>query len=363
MSFKIKTSTLQELVGRSVKGVGNNKLIPLTSLMSMSLEKGILTFITTDSVNYLYIRQKADGEDFSVTVSADMFYKLISKLTCENVEIDLRDHCLELKGNGKYIIELPVDEDGRFISYPDPLKTFKAEGPGVEINLTTIDLIRSSIKPSLAVTLEVPCYTGYYVGDTVIGTDTFTVASMKKKLFDTPQLISSEMIDLCGVMTEEKIHVDIVDNVVVLNSPDCSIYGTTMEGIEEYAVTEINELLETEFSSYCKVSKAELLALLDRLVLFVGSHDKNEIGLVFTKDSIEVSSKALTGVEDIRYVESENFTEFSCKLDIQTFVQAVKSIPSSVVSLYYGAENAIKFVDGDISILLATLDDVDLEYE
>ena len=49
MKLSIKTEKLKEMVSRSIKGVGNNKLIPLTSLMAIELKDGKLTLITTDA--------------------------------------------------------------------------------------------------------------------------------------------------------------------------------------------------------------------------------------------------------------------------------------------------------------------------
>ena len=55
MELKIKTSELQEMVGKAAKCVSNNKLIPLTSLMSIKVEDNLLTLTTTDATNYFYV--------------------------------------------------------------------------------------------------------------------------------------------------------------------------------------------------------------------------------------------------------------------------------------------------------------------
>ena len=360
MKFTMSTEKLKEMVSRAVKGVGNNKLIPLTSLMAITLKNNRFILTTTDATNYLYIiEDKILGEDFYAVVDANVFSKLISKMTCEHVILEIREdlNCLQVKGNGTYKIELPVDENGEYIKYPDPYsKVSDTQDCGV-INRTTISVILDTIKPALATTLENPCYTGYYVGNNVLATDTYKIASLDLKLLDDAKLISSEMMDLLAVMNTEKIKVDIVANDIIYSTPDCIVMGKLMEGLDEFAIDPIMELVNTEFEHSCSIPKSALLQLLDRLSLFVGTYDKNAIYLTFTREGLQISSKAASGVEIIDYVSSKDFTDFTCAIDIQMLTNEVKAIQSDVVDIQYGEDNAIKLVDGNITIIVALLED------
>ena len=364
MKLTLKTEKLKEMVSRAVKGVGNNKLIPLTSLMAIELKDNTLTLITTDATNYLYIsEEKIVGEDFYVVVDANVFSKLISKMTCENINLEIKSDLryLEVKGNGTYRIELPLDENGEYIKYPDPLvKLNLSDAEETVINRTTIQVILETIKPALAVTLENPCYTGYYVGDNVVATDTYKIASMGVKLFDTPKLISAELFDLLAVIKSEKITVDSVGNDIVFSTPDCSVVGKLMEGLDDFAIEPIMELVNTEFGSCCSVPKSALLQLLDRVSLFVGTYDKNAINLTVTQTGLQVSSKAASGVEIINYVTSSDFTEYTCPVDIQMLVNEVKAVSNDIIEIHYGEDNAIKLTDGNITIIIALLEDEDM---
>lgn len=362
MKLTINTTKLQEMVSRAVKGVGNNKLIPLTSLMAIEVKNNTLTLITTDATNYLYISEdKIVAEDFYVVVDANTFSKLISKMTCENVTLEVKSgvYVLEVKGNGNYKIELPLDENGEPIKYPDPVDKLELSGDtsaGV-VNRTTIQVILETIKPALATTLENPCYTGYYMGNRVVATDTYKIASMAVELFGEAKLISPELLDLLAVMNEEKISVYVSGNDIVYETSDCIVCGKFMEGIEDYAIDAISGLVDTEFDSFCSVPKNTLLQLLDRLSLFVGTYDKNAVYLTFTQNGLQVSSKAANGIELINYVSSSNFKDFTCAIDIQMLTQEVKAIQNDVIELYYGEDNAIKMTDGNITIIIALLED------
>lgn len=362
MKITLKTEKLKEMVSRSIKGVGNNKLIPLTSLMAIELKNSKLTLITTDATNYLYIMEDGVvGDDFYVVVDADTFSKLVARMTCENITLEINSglSALEVKGNGTYKIELPLDEDGSPIKYPDPYSSYLDVVDAGEINRSTVQVILETIKPALATTLEVPCYTGYYMGNQVVATDTYKIASMDIKLFNEAKLVSPELVDLLSVMSTEKIQVRTVGNNIIYKTPDCVVVGKFMEGIEDYAIDPIMDLVQTDFDSFCSVSKTALLQLLDRLSLFVGTYDKNAIYLTFTTDGLQVSSKAANGVEIINYVTSDNFKDFTCVVDIQMLMQEVKSIQNDVIELYYGTDNAIKMTDGNITIIIALMEDVD----
>lgn len=356
MELKIKTSTLKDMVAKAVKGASCNKLIPITSLMAIRLQNNVLTLITTDASNYLYIKQdKVDGDVFYVVVEVETFSKLIARMTCENITLLLTDNSLQVKGNGNYNITLPVDENGNAIKYPDPYAEIKLEGEGKDIHLSTVQAILNSIKPALAVTLEIPCYTGYYLGDTVVGTDTYKIASMDTKVVNEEMLISPETMNLLAVMTSEKIQMDVQDNIIVFSSPDCIIYGTKMEGIEDFGYDKISSLVEEKCPSSCKMSKSTLLQVLDRVSLFVSQYDKNSITLTFTAQGLQVSSKKENGVEIIPFIESSDFKDFVCEIDITMLMSQVKAQASDAVEMHYGNDFFIKMIDGNITQVIALL--------
>lgn len=364
MSVSISTIKLQEAVSKAIKGVGNNKLIPLTSLMCVEVRNSEMTIITTDATNYLYVKENVNSDDFYAVIDANTFAKLISKMTCENVVLNISSMgFLEVKGNGTYKIELPLDEDGQPIKYPDPVSNLKLSGDtsaGV-INRSTLQVILDTIQPALADTLEIPCYTGYYMGDTVVATDTYKIANMDLQLFGEAKLVSREFVNLASVFTEENIDVNIVDDTIVYSTKNCILYGKFMEDVEDFAIEPIMGLVNTDFESKCSVAKNELLQLLDRLLLFVGTYDKNGIYLTFTNNGLQVSSKSANGVEILDYVASENFKDYTCAVDIQMFTEEVKSIQSDVIEIYYGDDSAIKFKDGNITIIVALLEDERVE--
>lgn len=356
----INTTILQDMISRVTKGASNNKLLPLTQMLAIELKDNQLRLITSDGTNYLYIIQdKVEGNDFYAVVPIEVFSKLISRLTCESVSLSLTDNLLSVVGNGNYTIELPLDEEGLPIKYPDLAEDIEIKGT-TKINLSTLKLILQSCKSSLATTLDEPCYTGYYAGENVIATDSYKIAAVDVKLFDEPVLVSPALMNLFEVMRAEKVGVDIIDDDIIFTTPDCIICGKKMEYIEDFQVDAIMELVNNEFDSICKISKAGLISLLDRISLFVGPYDNGIIRLTFTKDGINIESSKANGIETIPYIESSNFKAYTCVANIEILTQQVKANPDDVIELHYGDESSIKFTAGNVIQIVALSEEDEL---
>lgn len=356
MKLKLKTLKLQEMVSKAIKGASNNKMIPITGLMAIVLKKGVLTLITTDATNILKVMEKdIEGDDFYVVVQADIFSKLVAKITTETITLTLKENSLEVKGNGTYSIELPLDEEGQLIKFPDYKFDTKVEKS--EINLSTVKVLLNANKAALAQTMEIPCLTGYYFDDKVITTDTFKVCSTDIKVFPNKVLLPAELMELLALMDEEKITVQVSGNKILFSTNNVIVFGSQLEGIEDYPSEAINAYLETEFKSVCKLPKGAVLNLLDRLALFVATYDKNGVYLTFTKDGVIFSSKRSNGTELIKYQGSENFQPFTCCADIELLKSQISAQTEEVVELWYGHEKAIKMTSGKITQIVALLED------
>lgn len=346
------------MLAKSVKGCSNNKVLPITSLLAIELANNKLTLTTTDATNYLYVSaDKIEGDSFYVVVVADSFSKLIAKTTSENVTLELVDDKLIVTGNGKYTFELPLDEEGQLIKFPNPMSDIIFSEAKQDIHLSTIKALLSTAKPALATDINTGCYTGYYAGDNIIATDTYKICGMDIKLFNKPVLLSSDYVDLLDVMSNESIEVQIEGDTIVMGDGNIVVYGKQLSGITDYQVDAINGLLGQGFESMCKLPKDAMLSLLDRLALFVGTYDNNGIYLTFTNKGLMITSKKSTGSELIEYQESENFKDFTCCVDIEMLRSQIKAQATNLVELWYGEDNALKMVDGNVTQIVALAED------
>ena len=356
MELKIKTLKLQEMVSKSVKGASNNKMIPITGLMAIALKNKVLTLTTTDAANTLKVIEKdIANEDFYVVVQADVFSKLVAKTTAETMTLTLKENSLEVKGNGTYSIELPLDEEGKLIKFPE--YKFDNKAVKAEISLSTIKALLGANKASLANTMEVPCLTGYYCGERVITTDSFKICSNNVKIFPNAALLPAEMVELLSLIDEEKITVQMAGNKILFTTNNIIVFGTQLEGIDDYPVEAIEAYLETEFDSVCKLPRNSLLNILDRLSLFVSTYDKNGIYLTFTTEGLLLSSKRSNGTELIKYQDSKNFKPFTCCISIELLHSQIGAQEGEAVELWYGHDKAIKMTTDKITQIIALFED------
>ena len=357
MKLTINTIKLQDMVTKASKGVGNNKLIPITCMMGLNRsEAGGFEIVTTDATNYLYIDDDSlKGEKFSVTVYADTFVKLISKITSENVSMEIKDNYLEVVGNGTYKIELPFDENGNIIEFPNPIENAKVDQNFSHIKLSNIQTILNSVKPALAVTLENPEYTNYWLGDSVIATDSYKIAKYDLKVVDKPILISAEMMNLLSVMTAEDILFHFIGDGIAFVTADCIVYGKLPTGITEYKSDDIKSLTDSEYPYCCEVNKTALLQLLDRIALFIRPFDDGNLTIAFHPTTLDITSLANSGTESIPYIaiHSEITEPFASSINIELLQSQVKSNISDSVKIEFGRPDSIKIVDGTITKVIA----------
>lgn len=352
MKLSINTVKLQDMVARAVKGAGMNKLLPITQMLAVKKADNKLTFITTDGTNYLYVREDdIEGDDFYTVVPVELFSKLVAKLTCDSVTLEIKETSLVVSGNGKYLVPIQFEDSGEPVQYPDPVAGAKfVKKNGQNINGAMITFILSSVKPALATTLEVPCNTGYWVGDRVIATDAELINSLETKMFKKPRLISSEMMDLLAVLDDESpIRVDFDGAVICFSTHKYTVYGRELPGIEDYSIGEIKPFLtDIVFPYNCAVSKNSLLELLDRLSLFVGAYDNQSISLDFTKKGLKISSMTSNGSELIPYVNADGVGEFKCLINVMQLTKQIKALTGDIVKISYGLENAIRTEENNL---------------
>lgn len=365
MKFTINTPVLQEMLSKAVKGASNDNQRPLTGLIAIELKDNVLTLITSSESNYLYVcREKTEGEDFYVVVPVEIFSKLVSKLTAEKTTLELQNNNLVITSGGKYTIEVSIDEEGELTRYPDPFSKISVlTAKYYKVKKSTLGLILAVNSASIAdgeIAKDLPeVYTGYHLYDSIVTTDTIKMCGIKIPICDEPMLLRASTMKLTELFTEENLMIKVVDNNVVImaeDALDCIIVSKLMEDIEDFQIDALNNLLASEFESTCAVGKTKLLQILDRLSLFIDKLDDYGVYLTFTKDGLQMSNKKSSSEELLPYEASDNFKPYKCKVDIKMLIDQVKAAPGDLINLEYGNDTCLKFVDGNVTQLVALLD-------
>ena len=352
MKLKIATNTLKEMVAKAATCASNNKLVPMTNLMCLSVDAksdsdNQLTMITTDATNFLYVMEPCEcAEGFYAVCYTEQFMKLIPKITTEQVTLVVEDGVLYVKAKGNYAIELPIDTDGSFVKYPDPLnapaqKQLKERKTGV-IKSDSIKAIIKSIEPSLADTLEQPVLTHYYIADKVIGADGCVISEYNENLFNGEAImVSQPLMKLLEVM-EGDIKYSLRGNSTVFSDEHCILYAQKTEDAGDYYVAKTTEFLATEFENEVKLNKGELLAALERINIFVGKLDDRALSLTFTPEELVLANVKEKSVESVPYSETNFTDEYACYINIDMLTEQLKAYTGEVVTIKFGGIQAIE---------------------
>lgn len=355
VSMKINTKLLQDMVSKAIKGAGNNKLIPITSLIGIEILSGKLTLKTTDGSNHLYITETLEGDstNFYSIVNADMFAKLVSKTTSEFIELLNNESCLEFIGNGSYKLEIPVNADGDIIKFPQ--FNIREDIMPQQISITSLKNILTSAKVSVAKTMEVPCLTGYYISDKAVSTNREMICLIEDTISKESILISSPMAELLQLFEGTDLAFIKDENKLMFSTDKITVLGKELEGKDIYPVAAVENLAKSDYDNLIVVNKQDLLNVLDRMALFVTDYDKNGVYLNFAEKGLEIRSQKSNAIETIEFKSEKPAVEFNCLADIEMLKSQVGAIVGDIVNIYYGQPKSLKLKEGNTTMILSLM--------
>lgn len=346
MEIKLKTQLLQDLVNKSVKGMGTNKMLPITEMIGININGPKISLLSTDGSNKVEVMGTIEGntESIQAAVAGKTFANLIQKTTTENVTLIFEDNKLTVKGNGTYTFPLSIDEDDDLVK----MSSIDVEGLDTKEVLSK-DLKQSYDinKESVALTMETPAYTGfYYDKDGAITTNSLKVSYIKNSLFNNPVLLFKSFAALFELFEEETVKIAENNSAVFVITPSLVIKGQKKTEVLEFPVDQIKTLLDTSISHQARVNKQSLLNLLERVALFITPYDKNNIRIDFTKDGMRVWTIDGNSNELLPYIDSTDQVEQTIKVDITSFKALISSNPDEELLIHYGHSDIIKMSFG-----------------
>ena len=346
--MKIKTEVLQSILNNVNKCVGNNKILPATSLLRMEVKDKVLTLETNNGHDFMYITEDVDSPDFEVCIDVNSFVNLINKTSKSDITIEPTDNSIKVKGNGTYEFPKVLDTDGTGYSYPDPmsevnLTEWKNEG---KINKDIVKSMISNLKYSLATTFEEPCYTNYYVEDRIISTNSLVLSSDNTKVFKEPKLLMPSTVALLTTM-EDDIEVYSKDNNLVFKQGNIVLYATCGFGIDKYKIDIIKGLIDTSYPNSQLLDSKEFAQILDRMAIF-----SETVALEFTSDYLTLKGNKNNSEEKIPIQGNDETLEY--KLEINMLSNIIKSLNGNF-ELQWGNEGSIKVVCDNITHIIGVI--------
>lgn len=352
--MKIKTEILKNLLAKASKGAGNNGDFAITQMVKIkSTKKEGLELVTTDLRNTLKVKYPESKEDMEIVVVLDKLSKLISKTTTENVELIVKGESLRIKGNGNYTIPIETTEDG---SVPKMYEPVIEEG-GEEATLNT-SVLRSVYKkhkavlPKGAVIDEYPELEGVYVGKVISSTNGSLFTTSLIEMLDSPIILTPELFDLIQLIDEDEATITVSGRKIRIFTPTTEVLGNLNDLVEDYPLESVQSYNDMEFDSEVEINTSEWLSVLDRLSLFIGAQDHNEVNLHFKKGGVEFSTKNGEGKEILPVTEGEELSDFDCLILVNDLKLQLQNLPKSA-TLHYGDESCIKLTADKTIMILA----------
>lgn len=350
MKFKVKTKDLSTLLKVVQKGVGDSKIMPITEYLHFMLNEGKLKVTATDLNNFIsYEMDEVVGDDGELIIHASSIIQLAGRTTKENMEFEVKEDHVQVKGNGTYKIELVQDEE--FPTY----EFEKEENPTV-IDSTEFKRILKVNEQSISKEMLTPVLSGYNVGEKVITTDGIKMCITDKSIIeDDSILLTQDFAELINVLTGEfELHK--TKDKILVKTDNVEIFGGQLEGIEDYP--DITPILDIEHDGIAKVNKNEILAVLDRLLIFSDPFDNNGVELAFGKSELKISDIKGKNEEKLQYSQGEQVSEdeITVPVNIQYLKDLLEVITEKEVEIHYGEGIPLKIIDKNVTEILSIMD-------
>lgn len=364
----IRIEKLQNACKNILTAVDSNTLSAITETLEL---------VTVD--NYLYMnvtnreyfaQVKIDiGEvvDFHATVNATLFLKLISQITTDTVELNIKDNYVVVVANGTYKLPLIFDGD-KLLELPEiEIKNVTNEFEIDSDILTSI--LQYNSKELLKGTIARPVQRLYYVDEK--GAITFTSGACVNS-FNLPQevklLFNDRLVKLFKLFDGSKVNLkigydniseDIIQTKVSFTSPDIkltAILSCDDSLLSKVPVSAIRGIATAEYPYSININKEYLLQAISRLLLFntlSGSRDivKPYSTLEFGKDSVTIYDVKKENKEIVNYNNTvlDIDEPYTAILDLPELKATLETCNEPYLNINFGNNTSIVLTRGRIT--------------
>lgn len=362
MKISIDTNKLKDMLSKVGKGVGNNKLLPITSLIALHTVENSLHIIATDNVNYIECIEECDGDnEFYTVLDASTLIKLISKQTSTTISIEIDGNAVIVKGNGTYKLSIIKDSSGNNITFP---KGNKIEDISIEstvnVDMSDLLILKDCLKSSMAVSYANPALRNYCLSTSgVITTDSIRASKYDKDILHRDIVLTPEIVNLLDNIDADEVKCAFTENTVQFETDNCIIWGEYYS--ESFANFPLNALLhffKMESVNEFSVNKSDLINTLDRLSLFTDSRFKGETPIILKlgANDLTVSDVNNEAVETVEYLTINSTSEAELVINAETLIQELKSCRDNTVKILTSKDNKlVALSDDNITHVICTM--------
>lgn len=358
----IRCEELQNVCSKILAAVDVDDSSMITETLAIYTEGNKLYLAVTNREYFVKVKLDLQKEfDFKATVPAEIFLKLISKMTTETVEFEIDGNSLIVKGNGTYKLPMIFNEDSLL------------ELPEIVINTTTAEFdVKKSILSSILTynskelskrfVVSNPVQKMYYLDEK--GCITFTTGACVNN-FDlnttVKMLLPDKIVKLFKLFKEETVHfiygkdttpsgaiqtkiklvTDTVELTAIITSDDSMINIVPADAIRSRA-----------FDSYdysIVVNKQLFIDAIDRILIFVSNAIVPYGTFEFKADGIEIRTSNEANTEKLIYENKlDNLESYIAVFDLAELKLILSGMKSNYVTINFGNHQAIVLNEDNI---------------
>ena len=364
----LKTKKLQEVCSKILPAVESSELSSILDTLQLKTVDKVLCLSVTNKEYFVEVKLDITDEvDFHATVSANLFLKLVSQLTAEDIELTVSDNVLNVKANGSYKIPLIFEGDNLMelpvIGISNVVKEFDIPSGILNsiLNYNTKELDKGTISR--------PIQKFFYVDEK--GAITFTTGACVNS-FELAEpvkiLLNKRLVKLFKLFQDCSVHFklaydavegssDIIQTKVQFAASDIvitSILSCDDSMLSQIPVNAIRGRADNIYPYSVVLSKNDLMATLGRLMLFTSSSSeidlKQNILFVFGPDNVTVSDIKGENKEVLKYLNKESgiVEEYKANLDTMDLKLTLDTCVEPSITLSFGDGNAFILSRGSI---------------
>lgn len=359
----LRIEELKDACSKILGAVDSNALSTITETLELYTKEQVLYLNVTNKEYFAQVKIPiGESVDFRATVNANLFLRLISQITSESIELNVKDNNLYLRGNGKY--KLPLIYDG------EELLTL----PEITIsNVTTSFPIKSSILHSIITynSKEIskggitrPVQKLYYLDNQ--GCITFTTGACVNnftltnsirillndrlvklfKLFKTDSVLFTLGYDSVSddlIQTKVQFENDEIKLTAILSSDDNLLSSVPVAAIRARA--------SEDYDYSMVINKNEVLEAVNRLLLFTDNKiSKLYSTFEFGQDSVTIWDTNKNSSELIPYEKpiTSLTDKYTAVLDLLDLKITLESCNEQYVNISFGNGQAIVLSRGSV---------------
>lgn len=363
----IKTKEFKEVCSTILLGIDNTDISTLTETLELCTKDKTLFLNVTNGEYYISVKFPLDhGEDLHVSVNANLFLKLISAVSTEDVELIKKDSYLQIKANGTYKIPFIYEGEEMLklpqITIENPTTTLKVSGEILNSILTY------NSKELQRGTISKPVQKMYYVDERGCLTFTsgacvnyFELEKPIKLLFNSRlvklfKLFKGEMTDF--TLGYDAIDTELVQTKVRFETPNITltaITGCTDDLLNSVPVSAIRGRAEKDYPYNIVLNTQELKDAVNRLLLFSAGYGsiknlKPYSKFEFKGNKVVIYDSNKENTEELIFKNDYTFTEeYSFAVDLTDLKLVIDTISDDYFTLSFGDHQALIVKRGSIS--------------